>query len=112
MVKEEFFYACQKGYLATVSEALQENPALVCEQDACGRTPLHYACGSGHVAVAQYLIQKGAHVKAKDRRGETPVQLAQRYKFTSLLNVFGHFVPQSSSSVGLDAEVSGDIEGA
>jgi hypothetical protein len=30
------------------------------------------------VAVAQYLIQKGAHVNAKDRRGETPMQVAHR----------------------------------
>jgi hypothetical protein len=34
MVKDDFFYACQKGHLATVSEALQKDPALVCEQDA------------------------------------------------------------------------------
>ena len=39
-------------------------------------TPLHLASRSGHVEVAQMLIERGADVSAQDKGGETPLHLA------------------------------------
>ncbi|KFY32155.1 hypothetical protein V493_00461 [Pseudogymnoascus sp. VKM F-4281 (FW-2241)] len=45
-------------------------------QDSYGRTPLSWAAGCGHEAVAQLLLNKGAEVDAKNKNGETPLYLA------------------------------------
>ena len=39
-------------------------------------TPLHFACYLGHVAIIQYLIEKGANLKAKDYQQKTPLHKA------------------------------------
>ena len=41
-----------------------------------GTTPLHAAARSGHLLVAGLLIEKGAEVNAKDKKGRTPLKLA------------------------------------
>ncbi|XP_046682041.1 transient receptor potential channel pyrexia-like [Homalodisca vitripennis] len=41
-----------------------------------GRTPLHQAVKSGHVACVEILLQNGANVNAEDEKGLTPLLLA------------------------------------
>ena len=43
-----------------------------------GWTPLHYACTEGHLAVADYLINKGAKVNALSDSDTTPLMMAVR----------------------------------
>jgi hypothetical protein len=45
-----------------------------------GRTPLHVAAINGNVPLAEYLIQRGAKVDAKDATGKMPVDYAREYK--------------------------------
>lgn len=46
-----------------------------CENEL-GATALHLAAAAGHVKVGRVLVAAGADTKAKDRRGQTPLQLA------------------------------------
>ena len=39
-------------------------------------TPLHEACGQGHTATVQLLLEAGADVNARHRRGHTPLHWA------------------------------------
>ncbi|CAE7626585.1 ak1 [Symbiodinium sp. KB8] len=74
--------------LGLPSEAVQEAERLVnqraaleecrVERDWLGKTPLAYAAWQGRAEVAQYLLQQGAAVDAKDKDGETPLALAAR----------------------------------
>jgi ankyrin repeat protein len=40
-------------------------------KDSNGYTPLMWAAGYGHEAVAELLLKKGADVEAKDNNGRT-----------------------------------------
>ena len=46
--------------------------------DACGgvtrATALHMAARRGHVEIARALLDSGAAVNARDRKGDTPLQ--------------------------------------
>lgn len=44
-----------------------------------GQTPLHLAAIYGHAGIAQYLLNKGADIKAQDISGTTPLHEAVRY---------------------------------
>ena len=48
--------------------------------DACGgvtrATALHMAARRGHVEIARALLDSGAAVNARDRKGDTPLQRA------------------------------------
>jgi ankyrin repeat protein len=43
-----------------------------------GWTPLHYACTNGHLAIAEFLLDKGAAVDAPSPNGTTPIMMAIR----------------------------------
>lgn len=45
-------------------------------RDGSGRTPLHWACGGGHVATARVLLDAGADVDATDLCGLTALMWA------------------------------------
>jgi len=61
---------------AEVSKILDGNPALVSMADAGGSTPLHHAAAFGTVATMKALVDGGAAVNAKNRRGATPLHWA------------------------------------
>ena len=45
--------------------------------DERGQTPLLWVAFYGHLPVAGYLVQHGAHVNTVDRFGQTPLSMAQ-----------------------------------
>ena len=58
---------------ATLEKLIAADPALVTSTDAAGSTPLHHAAGFGTLDSLTLLIDKGADVNAKNRRGSTPL---------------------------------------
>eukprot|EP01113_Clastostelium_recurvatum_P005914 TRINITY_DN1265_c0_g1_i4.p1 TRINITY_DN1265_c0_g1~~TRINITY_DN1265_c0_g1_i4.p1 ORF type:complete len:469 (+),score=106.95 TRINITY_DN1265_c0_g1_i4:260-1666(+) len=66
-----------KGHREVVNVLLSE-PHLASIEAATrsGFTPLHMACGKGHVEVLQTLIAHGAFVESRNRNGSTPLHTA------------------------------------
>jgi ankyrin repeat protein len=62
--------------LRMVKAALKVDPSLVKAQDNSGATALHHAAGFGNTAVIAFLLDQGADVKARNRRGATPLHWA------------------------------------
>lgn len=72
--------AAKQGDLAGIASVLDSHPEIINQRDAQGATALHYAAFSGHRAVVQELVQRGADVNAKDAEfGATPAGWAIEY---------------------------------
>lgn len=70
--------AANRGDLARVKQLVETENADVNSKAPDGWTPLHYAAQKGHLDIVKYLIQKGAHVDAKEQMqgGWTPLLTA------------------------------------
>jgi ankyrin repeat protein len=64
------------GMLAAVKYLVEELGADVNAVDHDGSTALHHAAARGDNAMIEYLVSKGANVKAVDREGRTTVDMA------------------------------------
>jgi ankyrin repeat protein len=64
------------GFLAAVRYLVDELHADVNSRDHEGNTPLHNAAARGDNAMIEYLVSKGADVKAVNRAGETTADMA------------------------------------
>jgi ankyrin repeat protein len=64
------------GFLAAVQFLVEEMHADVNSRDHEGNTPLHNAAARGDNAMIEYLVSKGADVKAVNRAGETTADMA------------------------------------
>jgi hypothetical protein len=64
--------AARLGFLDRLRELIDADPALVHARGGDGQTPLHFA---GTIAVAEYLLERGADIDARDIDHEsTPAQ--------------------------------------
>jgi uncharacterized protein len=64
------------GMLAAVKYLVEELHADVNAVDHEGNTALHNAAARGDVAMIEYLVSKGADVKAVNRQGQTTADMA------------------------------------
>src|SRR5216683_1002704 len=64
------------GMLAAVKYVVEELHADVNARDADGNTALHHAASRGDNEMIEYLVSKGADVKAVNRIGQTTVDMA------------------------------------
>jgi uncharacterized protein len=64
------------GFLPAVKYLVEELHADVNGRDHEGNTALHHAAARGDVPMIQYLVAKGADVKAVNRAGETTADMA------------------------------------
>ena len=64
------------GFLPAVKYLVEEMHADVNSRDHEGNTPLHNAAARGDNAMIEYLVSKGADVKAVNRAGETTADMA------------------------------------
>jgi ankyrin repeat protein len=70
---EAFISAVRSGDTRAVEKQLAADPDLVKAQDRTRSTPLHHAAGFGPISTIKLLLDKGADVNAKNRRGSTPL---------------------------------------
>ncbi|XP_032659033.1 CARD- and ANK-domain containing inflammasome adapter protein-like [Chelonoidis abingdonii] len=68
------FDAAAKGDLSDLAEVLKENN--INAVNASNETLLHIAAANGRVAIIEYLINKGAKLDVKDKKGRTPMHRA------------------------------------
>ena len=78
----EIHQAVDAGNLNKVRALIEADPSLLESKDNGGFTPLHIACfvhpssPTRQVAVANFLLEKGANVNARTNYGLTPLHLA------------------------------------
>jgi ankyrin repeat protein len=65
------------NFLNAVSYLVEEQGADVNLPDSWGYTPLHYASVRGGNDLIEYLVAKGADVKAQSRLGQTTADMAR-----------------------------------
>ena len=65
------------NFLSSVQYLVEEHGADVNLPDAWGYTPLHYAAVRGDNTLIEYLVSKGANVKAISRMGQSIVDVAR-----------------------------------
>ncbi|MBU0515690.1 MAG: ankyrin repeat domain-containing protein [Proteobacteria bacterium] len=70
-------YLCQKGARMDVAEIEK------------GHMPLHDAAWKCRVGVVRVLVKHGAPVNARNKFGQTPAQVALKYKCTAVANLLG-----------------------
>ncbi len=77
------------GNQAGVARALIARGAAVNHADKFGMTPLLYAASVdfGDTAVIEKLIAGGADLKAKNKQGQTALDLANNYRYQALANL-------------------------
>lgn len=77
---KELISASKRGALDDVKALVHDRPELVSLRDEVGATALHHAAFGGHRAVAQFLVQSGADINARDGEfGATPAGWAIEY---------------------------------
>jgi ankyrin repeat protein len=72
----EIHDAALKGDLSLVKELLAKDPSLINAKGHNEKAPLHWAAQGGHIAVAKYLLAKGAAVNELNIQKETPLVYA------------------------------------
>jgi ankyrin repeat protein len=72
----EIHDATVAGDLNKVRSLIEADPTLLESKDNNDDTPLHKACFAGQVAVANFLIDKGATTNVRDKFRQTPLHRA------------------------------------
>jgi len=75
----QLYYYCEKGMSSSVMRMLEMRSIDVeakMSYEEGGYTCLMEAAFNGHLDVCRLLIDKGAHIEAKDRYGRTPLHFA------------------------------------
>lgn len=79
--------AAKAGSVDKTRALLAANPRLVNARNAFGVTPLYFAAGTNHVAVAKLLIEAGADTNAESTIGQAPLAAAAALGYADLVRL-------------------------
>jgi hypothetical protein len=79
--------AAKAGLLDKVRAVLRLEPQAVNARNAFGATPLYFAAGTNHVAVAKFLLEKGADVNASSTVGQSPLAAASALGYHEMVRL-------------------------
>ena len=83
---ENIIQASKIGDFTSVQWLVEKEGVDINQKDEyLKRTSLHWACHEGHLAIAQYLVSKGANVKIKDGSGDYVIHSAAQYGFLPIV---------------------------
>ncbi len=68
--------AVKSGTIDEVKKIIASDSQSLKSVDERQMTPLHYAAEKGYADIADYLIEKGADMNAKNARGSKPIHIA------------------------------------
>ena len=75
--RDRFMRACRSGELGVLDRIYNNDPQILSCRAAFGCSPVHVAAENGHVAVLDWLLERGADFANKTRpRKQTPLHLA------------------------------------
>ena len=84
-----------------VFEALINSSAISLESinttNNAGMTPLHHAAQQGHAKIYQMLVDAGADQKVQTKNGYTPIDIAHRLGYVSIIENNQNQMPKSDS---------------
>jgi len=72
----ELHNAIESGDVGNVMRIMAADSSVIAVTDEAGNTPLHLACRSGSVEIANLLIDAGADINAVNSQGMTPLRTA------------------------------------
>lgn len=78
-----FMHACKNGYIAIVRRMLKDVSFDSADNQGC--TPIFHAIENNRTEVVKLLMQAGVNATIANRKGYTPVQVAQFHGFYDLL---------------------------
>ena len=56
-----------------------------------GKTALHWAADQGNDEAVNLLLKAGANTNIKDVKGETPLEKAKKYEYTSTAKILAEY---------------------
>ena len=98
-------YACQQSSLEAITLLVEAGASIRCTERLQNRQPLHFASFTtgSDPSIIDYLLEKGADIKAKTSEGLTPIHMACMVNNLAILN---HLLSLSTS---LEVESNGTL---
>lgn len=87
-----FMHACKNGYIAVVRRLLKDVSFDAVDNQGC--TPIFHAIEHNRTDVVKLLVEAGVNTTIANRKGYTPVQVAQFHGFYDLLE----FLPKEKNT--------------
>ncbi|MEM7183039.1 MAG: ankyrin repeat domain-containing protein [Spirochaetota bacterium] len=83
---KQLLVSAARGDAVGVRNAIK-NGAKLTAKDPDGNTAMHHAVLSGNKQTVQTVIKAGIKANARNKRGETPLKMAQAKSFTDIIAI-------------------------